>query len=850
MIRLATPRRISVAVFIALAMSLGACAEASEPAPAASRLQWTTLPQLPPTMGVAGAFVGVHDGALIVAGGSYFNDPSGPKMIGDEIYALVRSADDEYQWRPVGKLPWPAAHGAAVSTEQGLLCIGGTDGAEPIARAFLLRWNAKRNSIEVDLHVPSLPVATSHAAAATIGSTVYVAGGQTASNAATSAFWSLDMSSLANPRAEWKPRGKLPGEPRFGAALVAQNDGHGRRLFLLGGKSGSTYLADGYRYDPTAAAWQAIAPMPRPALLAPAVAAGQSHVLLFGGSDGHAVDGASEFQPDYRFPRDVFAYHTITDRWTRIGEMPQGVAAATAVALEGSFVIPGGELRPKVRTHRVERITFAQPSSRFSALDYAVVAGYLVLLAAVGLRFASREKTSSDFFLGGRRIPWWAAGLSLLATQVSSIGFMAIPAKSFAADWTYFAGVFAWFLVVPIVARWCVPFFMQLGVTSAYEYLHARFHFSLRMFGAVAFSLMQLARTAVVLYLPSLAMSAVTGVDVAVCIVVMGTITTLYTVAGGIEAVVWTDVAQAGMLLFGGAACVAAVVWQLDGGVAEFARIASADDKFRLADWNWDVAAAGLWVVLVGNVFQRFSNLTADQSVVQRYLITVDAGKATRALWTDVIVSILWALIVYLLGTALYVFYKTRPELLDPTVGVDAIVPFFVAEQLPTGLSGLVIAAIFAASMSSLDSSIHSTATVVATDFHGPLRPNASDRSRLLLARCLTLAFGVFATLSALVLSAINVISALDLFIKTIGCSLGILAGLFALGMFTRRAHATGAWIGAIASMIGLYLSVGRVHFFLYPAIGMVVCFAVGYAASRLIPGRRGAKESTVFTTI
>ncbi len=212
-------------------------------------------------------------------------------------------------------------------------------------------------------------------------------------------------------------------------------------------------------------------------------------------------------------------------------------------------------------------------------------------------------------------------------------------------------------------------------------------------------------------------------------------------------------------------------------------------------------------------------------------------------------VSIPWALIAFSFGTALYVYYKLHPERLSPAVDMDGLVPLFVAQQLPAGISGLIIAAIFAAAMSSMDSSMHSTATVLVTDFYGRLHRRSSDRARLILARALTVALGAFGTLTALALARAGVHSLWDLFQGIIGLFVGGLAGLFMLGLFTRRANGAGALVGAVASAGLLYLARPHIHFFLYPVAGVAGCVLVGYAASLVLPGRPKTAGLTVFTT-
>ncbi len=833
-------------------------------------LEWqspASLPPLPEGRGLAGAFVGVEAGALLFAGGSHFDKPAwegGTKHFQANIYVLSDregsgSEAQEPAWKVGGTLPVAIAHGAAVATARwGVVCLGGTDGTHCQDKVFSLQWDSKSQTVTVSEAWPSLPVACEKIAATVISSsvatTIYVAGGVTQDGKESPYFHSLTIPHNATEQQRtqlaWEPLPTWPGPSRFGAALVTQHNGSGEKVYLFGGKGGENYLNDAYRYDPAKGEWTAVASLPRPALLAPAIRVGQSHIFLFGGSDGHDVDRWQELRDDYHFVSDVLAYETITDTWTSAGTMPTGVATTTAVEWQGGLLIPGGELRPSVRTAELQLARLRLETPSFGVINFAVLGLYFVGMLGVGWYFSKSNHSTDDYFLAGGRIPWWAAGLSLLATQVSSIGFLAIPAKSFATNWTYFAGVLTWFIVVPIVTYVYIPFLRSLNVTTAYEYLEARFNYAARLIAAVAFSLLQLGRMSVVLLLPAIALAAVTGMDVTLCILIMGAVATTYTVAGGLEADVWSDVVQAVLMVGGAIICVVIVVMETSGGWSEVWHQALADGKWQMADFGTDPTQAVLWVIIVGNILNRLSGLTADQTVVQRFLSTNNAASASRALWLDVAVSIPWAIIVFTLGTALYVFYKNRPELMSPTTATDAIVPLFIAQQLPAGLGGLIVAAVFAAAMSTLDSSMHSVATVYVTDVHKRFRPDSTDRSRLILARYITAAVGCFGTGTAMIMATVGVLSLWDVFLAIVGAVAGVMAGLFLLGMFTTRANGTGAVVGTIVGTVAMiYVErTTNISFFLYPLVGIGGCFIAGYLASLVLPGQSRLAGLTVFT--
>lgn len=811
-------------------------------------LLWNETRELPVKEGLSNMIAGASNGALIVAGGSNFSGPiqeGGQKNIHDRIY--ITTDANTMQWTEAGRLPIPLANAAVVDLDGGLLVMGGMSDEGISDRVFLLRFDPLSGKVTIDSTFPKLPAPLSSSAAARLGHHVYIAGGQDMDKQPQQAFWRLDLVAR-----QWQTLPAWPGTARFGAAMVAQSNGEYDCLYLFGGKGAAGYLKDAFTYDAKRDKWKTLEPLPRPALFSAAAVLGQTHVVLFSGSDGHDADKAIELKENYHMPANVLAYHTITNTWIQLNDMPSGVAGATAVRWHNKLLLAGGELRPGVRTSRIQVATLqaAGQQSRFGWIDYGTLIIYLAGLALISYYFSRKKKAADDYLLGSKNIPYWAAGISIMATQISAIGFMSIPAKAYAVNWAYFAGVFTWFIAVPIVTRAYIPFIRKINVASAYHYLEERFSSGARLFAASVFVFYQLARMGLVLYLPSLALAAVTPLDTVTCILIMGVLSTVYTVVGGIEAVIWIEVAQA-ILLFGGAViCIILAVAGLNGGLADFFTQGIADQKFSLGQSDWGFTSSSLMVILIGNIFIRLGNLTSDQAVVQRYMTTSSLKQAQRSVWADVAVSVPWAFVIYGLGTALYIFYKQHPEQLNPSIAADGILPMFIAQEAPVGLSGLIIAAIFAASMSTLEGSIHSVATIFTTDFYGRYKKNITQRQTARVARIATVILGVFATGLSLALVFMDVNSILDVFQEITGLFIGASTALFLLGIFTRRANATGALIGAISSGIILYAvkTWTPLSFWLYSAIGFLSCYIIGYLASCLLPGKKGLQGLTWYT--
>jgi solute:Na+ symporter, SSS family len=475
-----------------------------------------------------------------------------------------------------------------------------------------------------------------------------------------------------------------------------------------------------------------------------------------------------------------------------------------------------------------------------SWLDGLVLIVYLLGMLGVGVYFARRDKTTDSFFRGGQRLPWWAVGLSIYATMLSSITFMALPAKAYVTDWTYLFANLGIIAVAPIVILFYVPFYRRLNVTSVYEYLEKRLSLPVRLFASLSFMALQLGRMAIVLYLPAIALATVTTLDVYTCILVTAVLCIAYTMIGGIEAVVWTDAVQTVVLLGGALICLGVILFALPGGVGWFFEQAHLEGKFleNAAWWRADLTIASILLVFGGSIFNHLMSYTASQDVVQRYMTTRSESQTARSILTNAAFVLPGSIVFFLLGTALYLFYAQYPERLDEGLAADQIVPFFIIRELPPGVAGLVLAAVFAASQSTLSSSLNSVSAAWMTDIVQRFRPARDDRRNLRGAQAVVLVSGAFATLAACIIASLKVASMFDAFISVIGLTGGAISGLFILGIFTRRANGRGALIGAFGS-IGILLTVSlatTVHVFLYCAIGTLSCVVIGYLASLLWP--------------
>ena len=339
-----------------------------------------------------------------------------------------------------------------------------------------------------------------------------------------------------------------------------------------------------------------------------------------------------------------------------------------------------------------------------------------------------------------------------------------------------------------------------------------------------------------------------TGIDIYICIILMGVITIVYCTMGGVEAVVWGDVVQ-GIILVGGAIfAVGYLVVGTEGGVGGFLDIAMTDGKFRLFDWSLDYRSATFWVIILGGMANNLISYTSDQTVIQRYLTTRDEQSARRSIMMNGVMSVFISIAFFAIGAGLYTFFKTHPAELDFTMAkADTIFPFFMMSQLPAGLAGLLIAAIFAATMSTISSNINSVATAFSVDFYRRWRPQTDDRTMLRVARRACIVSGLIGMCIALLMATWQILSLLDFFQEILGLLSSGLGGLFLMGIFFPRIGGRAALGGFCSGVAAVFLTkyLTDTSFLLYGCIGMVVSVGVGYLLSFVLREQRDLKGLT-----
>ena len=860
---------------------------ASGKEPFKNQLKWKVLPALPPAPrqdiqpGLAAPFCGVSNGMLLVAGGCNFPGKAvwegGNKAYYSDAFALEHKANGEYVWHSGFSIPHRAAYGVSISTSEGVICIGGNNGTEAFSSVFLMKWDPGNRQIITE-KLPSLPFTMTQMAGALVENRIYLAGGLV-DGKASNAFLSLDLSKRNSRDLQWEILDDYPGPARLQAVAVGQNEAEEVHFYLF---SGSSYpedqedpyiLTDGLEYNPRTSAWTSLPDiMPdggeaRSIHGGSAIAIGTQHILVTGGvnrsiffdawkrerlireadirGDSSTLSALLEekhayfiMEPeDFRFNREVLAFHTITKEWISVQDYPYpGPAGAPMVEWDGGFVVVNGEIKPGVRSPEVYKGE-SDYAPRFGWINWSVILVYLLGMVFIGYYFMKREAGTDTFFKGGQRIPWWAAGMSIFATMLSAVTYMAIPAKTYATDWKYFIMALTIFMMVWPVVRYYLPFFRRLNITTAYEYLEKRFNYTARFLSSIIFQVFMIARMALVLFLPSLALTTVTGIDIYLCIILMGVITIIYCTMGGVEAVVWGDVIQGFVLLGGAILAVIFMINSTDGGFNRVIEITVAHEKMKMLDFAFDITKATFWVVLLGGLANNLISYSSDQAVIQRYLTTKDEKSAAKSLWFNGAMSIVISLIFYFIGTALFALYKTNPQELNIAMGeTDSIFPHFIMTRMPVGIAGLMIAAIFSATMSTVSSNVNSISTAFTVDIYNRFKPGSSDSQRLRVARITGILSGGLGILLACLMATWNIFSLFDYFNVILGLIAGGLGGVFAMAIFFPRINSSGAISGFIVSFCILMIIkiFTPVSFLLYGFLGITISILVGYLVSLL----------------
>ena len=510
------------------------------------------------------------------------------------------------------------------------------------------------------------------------------------------------------------------------------------------------------------------------------------------------------------------------------------------------------------------------PNEGLYLLDYLVVMFYLAVIVCIGV-YISRKQTSTEaYFAGGRSIPAWAVGFSLLATLISSVTFLAYPGEGFDGNWILLVQGLMVPVVLVLIIWFIVPMYRKIIGISAYEYFEKRFGYFARLYSSVAFIMAHFTKMGSVFYLLALALASMTGINTYHVILVLGAITILYTLIGGIEAVIWSDVIQGFILVAGGLICAGVLLLRPEQGPVTTIQTAWENGKMSVGPYDWDFTRLTFWVMAINGIFYAIQKYGTDQTIVQRFLVAKSNSKAIKAALMGALLCVpVWALFIFI-GTLLWSFYNNAGFELPEGIAGDKVFPYFIMSQLPAGVTGLILAALISAAMSSLDSDLNCLAAVGVEDYYRRFKTNATDKQCLNVGKIIVTICGFFAIGIACLYVHFGGKAILGTIFALYAIFSGGIAGLFALGFLTVRTNRKGLYIGIAACVLFTayalltsakfdlggpekqqLLDLGRFNFtqhkYMLGVYSHIVLFVVGYLASFLFRADKDTKEFTLY---
>lgn len=476
----------------------------------------------------------------------------------------------------------------------------------------------------------------------------------------------------------------------------------------------------------------------------------------------------------------------------------------------------------------------------FTMIDFAILVVYLLAVLLAGLHFSKKEMKGKEFFKGDGTIPWWVTSVSIFATLLSPISFLSLAGNSYGGTWILWFAQLGIFIAIPLTIKFFLPLYSRLDLDTAYQYLEIRYQSKgLRVLGALMFIVYQIGRMSIIMYLPSIVLADLTGISVNVLIIVMGVIAIIYSYTGGLKSVLWTDFIQGVVLIVGVTGTLFFLISNIQGGFGTVVETLATGEKFLgqndvLFDPN--ILKTSVFIIFVGAGLNTFSSYVSSQDIVQRFTTTTDLKQLKKMTYGNGVLSIGLATVFFLIGTCLFIFYNQNPELAQ-TVKQDQIFASYIAYQLPVGVTGILLAAIYAASQSTLSTGLNSVATSWTLDIQTLISKDMSFEKQTKIAQYISLGVGILSIGVSIVLANGEIKSAYEWFNSFMGLVLGVLAGIFVLGAFCKNATKFGAYAGFVVSaIIVVYLkyNVPEVSSWAYSLITITTSVVVGQIASMI----------------
>ncbi len=436
-------------------------------------------------------------------------------------------------------------------------------------------------------------------------------------------------------------------------------------------------------------------------------------------------------------------------------------------------------------------------------IDYLIIVISLVVTFWFGVRFSKKNTSTDQYFAAGGSIPAWAVGMSIFATLISSVTFLAYPGEGYKSNWILLVQGFMVPIVLLFSIRFIVPLYRNVIGLSAYEYFEKRFGYLARVYGSLGFIFAHFSKMGSVLFLLALALSSMTGVDALAIIWIIGIAIIFITLFGGMEAVIWLDVIQGFLLILGGIVAIVVIILKTNGGFGAIVDYAVAHDKIGFGPYDFNFSQLTFWVMVINGIFYAIQKYGADQTIVQRYLTAKSDKDAIKASILGIAITVpVWIAFMFI-GTALFSFYALNPGILPEGIKSDAVFPHFITTQLPPGLIGLILSALIAAAISSLDADLNCLAAVGVDDYYKRLNPNSSGMQQLRMGKILVIVAG----LASILIASFYVYSGendgiLSTVFMLYAIFSGGIAGMLLLGLFVNRANKQGLNVGIVACIL------------------------------------------------
>ena len=505
-------------------------------------------------------------------------------------------------------------------------------------------------------------------------------------------------------------------------------------------------------------------------------------------------------------------------------------------------------------------------------IDYVIVIVSILLAIGMGAYFAHRQKDTSTYFAGGGRIPAWAVGISIFATLISSVTFLAYPGAAYSGNWILLVqGLMVPIVLVALIGV-IVPLFRKVIRLSTYEYFERRFGLFARLYSSLAFTLGHFSKAGTVFFLVSMALATFLNIDIYVVVIVLGVTIIVLTLLGGMEAIVWMDVVQGALLIGGGLICVMVLLFLPEGGPSEMMRIAGEYDKIDFGPYDWDLTQLTFIVMVLNGIFYALQKYGTDQTIVQRYLAARNDREAKKAAFIGVLMSVpIWALFMFI-GTCLFAYYHASgAPVLPEGIKGDEVFPYFISHELPVGIRGLIIAALAAAAISSLDSDLNCISAIAVQDYYARFRKNSTDKQQLRFGKKMVVLAGAGAVGVACLYISWGGEGVLGALFSLYAIFSAGIVGIFILGLFSRRANKQGLYVGIWVAILftayavltstkvdfdddgvsNILLDLGEWNFshhkYMLGVYSHLIVLIVGYLASFLFKAPLADKDLTIY---